>query len=144
MAWEKKLLDEPGAFAGEDMSAAASSPLTGYGATGQFLLVKQHPDRTASKLVHCNSVKDRPRGIAQTNPKNGGALEVMVFGYSKLVAGATVYPGDNIGTDSAGRGVRKNETSTGADYGSWVIGECVVGAAVGELMTVKLGTPYRI
>lgn len=144
MAIELPLFFLPGLVAGEDFSATASSPLTGYKSTGQYLFVKQNNNRDALTVVHCNSVKDRPLGIAQTNPQNAQAISVMQAGISKVVAGATLTPGDEVGTDSAGRAVKKNPTSTGANYGDYVMGQVLEGAAVGELATVLIGMPYRI
>lgn len=130
-------------IAGEDFSSAGA--LSGYQGTGQYLIVKQNPARTNNTVVHCNSVKDRPRGIAQGNPAAGDALGVMAQGVSKVVAGGVLSAGDAFGTDSSGRAVRKNETNTGANYGDYVLGEVVEGAtALGQLATVILASPYRI
>lgn len=127
-----------------DMSATATSPLTGYGATGQFLIAKQSTDRAANTVVNCTSHADRPRGIIQNNPPAGQAVALLVSGMSKVMAGGTLTPGDSFGTDNAGRGVRKNETSTGADYKDFVMGEVIEGATVGQLATVLLTGVYRI
>lgn len=134
------ILDE---LAGEDFSSAGS--LSGYQSTGQFLIVKQRDDRTAFTVTHCSNHHDRPLGVIQNNPKSGDAAAVMVAGETKIVAGGAINPGDSVGTDGSGRAVRKNETSTGADYGDFVIGvarDAVT--AAGQLVTVLLTGTYRI
>jgi hypothetical protein len=68
----------------------------------------------------------------------------MTSGMSKVIAGGTLTPGDSFGTDTAGRAVKKNETSTGANYGDFVMGEVIEGAATGEVATVLLTGIYRI
>lgn len=141
MAWEQAVQVMPAQLAGEDFSPTGS--LTGVNG-GQFLIVKQNAARTADTVVHCNSVKDRPRGIIQNNPVSGDGASVMNLGISKVIAGGTLSPGDEYGTDSAGRAVKKNPTSTGANYGDYVLGEVIEGAAVGELATVTVYGPYRI
>lgn len=140
MAWERPVLILPAQLAGEDMSVNAY----GYQGSAQFLFVKQNPARDADTVVTCTSVKDRPRGVLQNNPESGEAAAVMSSGVTKVVAGATVSPGDQVGTDAHGRCVRKNETSTGANYGDFIKGECLEGGAVGDLITVNLDTTYRI
>ncbi len=130
-------------IAGEDLSTDAA--LDGAAGSGQFLIVKQSPDRTANSIVHCTSHRDRGRGILQNNPVLGDAAAVMVYGESKVIAGGVLTPGDEFGTDANGRAVKKNPTSTGADYGDYVIGEVIEGAAAaGDYATVLLNGPYRI
>ena len=142
MAWEARVFDIPGQLAGEDFSSAGG--LQGYQGTGQFLFVKvQKPN--PNMIVHCNNHKDRPIGVSQGNPVAGDALQVRQLGVSKVVAGAQVFAGQSVGTDNNGRCVNKNETSTGADYGDFVIGTALEGAlAAGNLATVLLQSPYRI
>lgn len=140
MAWEFRVLDIPGQIAGEDFSAAGV--LTGYNSTGQFLAVKNNG--TANTCVHCSTVTDRPIGISQNNPVNASALQVRALGVTKWIAGGTVSPGDEVGTDTAGRCVKRDAGITGADIGDYAMGVVLEGAATGELATVLLAGVYRV
>lgn len=143
MAWERPVLILPGMIAGEDLST--SSGLTGYGSSGQYLFAKMNPNNVALSVVHCNSVRDRPLGVIQGNPASGKACDVMVYGVTKVVAGEALVPGLEVGPNAAGRAVRKNPTSTGANYGDYVAGVILEGAlAAGSLATMLLTGPYRI
>ncbi len=86
-----------------------------------------------------------PLGISQNDPKSGGELSVMLLGRSKIVAGSGgMAVGQEIGSDSAGRGVAKAATLTGANLGDFVMGVCVCAAAVGECGSVELIGRYRV
>lgn len=139
MAWERNVFEIPGAVAGSDMSSG-----NGYSSTGQFLIVTASKDRAANTHVPCTSHKDRPSGIAQNDPKSGEGLAVMALGVSKVLCGATISAGDEYGPDNNGKAVKKNPTSTGADYGDYVLGQVLEGGAAGELATVTVYGPYRI
>lgn len=137
MAFEAPVQLIPGALAGSTFVTG-----NGYGSTGQYLIVKSNgTDRT---YVPCAADTDQPSGIAQDTPASGGALGVMNLGISKVLAGGTLVAGNRYGPDANGKAVAKQETSSGADYGEWVLGEVIEGAASGELATVTVGTPYRI
>jgi hypothetical protein len=143
MAFERPVLDIPGIIAGEDFSSAGS--LTGLNSTGQFLFVKLPTNGTDLTVVHCNAHHDRPIGVSQGNSKSGDALQVRAIGVTKVVAGSAIKRGQNIGTDNAGRGVPKNETSTGADYGDYVAGIALDSvAAAGSVFSCLISSPYRI
>lgn len=144
MAFECRVLDIPGIIAGEDFSSTGG--LSGYQSTGQFLFVKLPTNGADLTVVHCDSHRDKPIGVSQGNSVAGDALQVRAIGVTKLVAGAAVKRGQSIGTDNSGRGVPKNETSTGADYGDYVCGEALDSVAnVGSLFSCLLGgSPYRI
>jgi len=142
MAWEVPVLDLPGQIAGEDFSSVGA--LTGLNSTGQFLFVKMAPGINDT-VLHCSSAKDRPVGVSQGNSVKGDALQVRAIGVSKIVAGAAVAAGDPVGTDAAGRCVKKAETATGANYGEFVAGLVLEGVvAAGSVATVLLQSPYRI
>lgn len=142
MAWEDRLYDVPGLIAGEDMSTAGS--LTGYNATGQYLIAKLVAGSTTLSVVHVNALTDKPLGIIQNNPKSGSGVSVRTAGVSKVIAGATLAAGDEFGSDIAGRAVPKAPSSTGANYGNFILGDVLEGAAVGELATVLVRDPYHI
>jgi hypothetical protein len=63
-----------------------------------------------------------------------GAVEIMVSGITKAVAGGTVTTGKSVGVDTAGKVV---ERGAATDF-LWVIGTCIVGGAVNELITVMI------
>lgn len=149
MATEFRIYDYPGGIAGEDFSSAGS--LTGRdngdGATGQYLFVCLNG--TQDTFVHYqndNHASGRvPLGVSQNDPKNGGELAVRCLGRTKIVAGSGgIAVGDEVGSDSAGRGVTKNATTTGADLGDFVMGICVCAAAQGETGSIELIGRYRV
>lgn len=130
-------------IAGEDFSTGGG--LSGYMNSGQFLIVKQNDARVNDTVVHCNSVKSKPRGIIQNNPLLAQAAAVMTQGLSKVIAGAPLSAGDEFGTNALGQAVRKNVTATGANYGDYAMGEVIQGVdQAGELATVLIASPYRI
>ncbi|WP_431490968.1 hypothetical protein [Paraburkholderia fungorum] len=136
MAYELPILILPGQVAGSDFSTG-----NGYGSTGQFLITKISGNDTH---VPCTAVTDRPSGIAQGNPTTGAALGVMAIGVSKVFVGSGgLTAGDEYGTDTQGKAVRKAASNTGANFGQFVLGTVLVGAAAGELATVTVGAPYR-
>lgn len=149
MATELRLHAYAGGIAGENFSSTGT--LTGFnngdGATGQFLFVCLNG--TQDTFVHYqndNSSSGRvPLGISQNDPKSAGELSVMLLGRSKIVAGSGgMAVGQEIGSDSAGRGVAKAATLTGANLGDFVMGVCVCAAAVGETGSVELIGRYRV
>lgn len=142
MAWERPVLDLPGMIAGEDLSITAG--LAGPNGSGQFLFGKCQPG-VNNAVIHCNAVKDRPVGVIQGNSVAGDAIQVRAIGVTKVVLGAAVRAGDPVGPDASGRAVKKAETATGANYGEFVCGVMLEnGAALGNIGTLLLGTPYRI
>lgn len=146
MAWEARLFDIPALVAGEDLSGTSS--LTGAkdtagNRTGQYLIAKLQAG-VDDGVLHCNALTDKPLGIIQNHPKSGDAVSVRSAGVSKVVAGTTLTAGDEFGTDIAGRAVPKAPTATGANYGQFVLGDVIEGAAAGELATVLVRDPYHI
>lgn len=134
-----------GAIAGE--SFAKGGGLTGQDgngtASGQFLFVKGNG--TLDTFVHCNADNDKPIGISQNDPINGGELSIMALGRSKIVAGVGgLALGNEVGTDTAGRGIAKNTTTTGSDLGDMVMGVCVKAALVGEIADIEMIGRYQI
>lgn len=149
MATELRLHAYAGGIAGENFSS--TGVLTGFnngdGATGQFLFCCLNG--TQDTFVHYqndNSSSGRvPLGVSQNDPKSGGELSVMLLGRSKIVAGSGgIAVGQEIGSDSAGRGVAKAATLTGANLGDFVMGVCVCAAAVGETGSIELIGRYRV
>lgn len=149
MGTEYRVYDYPGGIAGEDFSPGGG--LTGQNgngtASGQFLFVALNG--TEDTFVHYqndNAASGRvPVGISQNDPKSGGELAVRILGRSKLTAGGGgLAVGDEVGSDSAGRGVKKNATLTGANLGDFVMGVCAHAAAAGEIAVIELSGRYRV
>jgi hypothetical protein len=144
MATEFRIYDYPGGIAGEDFSSAGS--LLGQNG-GQYLFVAS--SGVLDTFVHYQNnfplTNKRPAGISQNNPKNAGELAVRSLGRSKLTAGAAVSVGQEIGSDSAGRGVAKSGSQTGANLGDWVMGWAASAAGgVGELFSIELCGAYQV
>ncbi len=148
MATEYRIYDIPGGIAGEDFSKAGSLTGNDGGGTacGQYLFVCQ--TGTEDTYVHYqndNISSGRvPVGVSQNDPKSGGELAVRALGRSKITAGGTLAIGDEVGSDSAGRGVKKTATTTGANLGDFVMGICTHAAAVGELAGIEMIGRYRV
>jgi hypothetical protein len=139
MAWEKPVIDQPAAIAGVSFRTNSF----GYQGSGQFLICKSNG--VANTYVPTAAKTDRPSGIAQTKPLAGEALQMRKLGYSKVIAGAALNPGDEFGSDTHGRAVKVNPTGTGSDLGAFVLGEVIEGVnAAGQLATVWCGDPYRV
>ena len=137
MAWEYPILNLPGQTAGADFSTG-----NGYLSTGQYLITKMSGDNAH---VPCSSAHDQPSGIAQTNPVNGDALSVMALGVSKVMVGSGgLVAGQAYGPDAQGKAVAKGPTATGANFGDFVMGFCLEGAAAGALATVTVVPPYQV
>jgi hypothetical protein len=140
-----RVYDLTGYTASEDMSKAGT--LTGNdgagNACGQYLFVKL--GATLDQASHCTADNDRPIGISQNNPKSGDGLAIRALGVSKITAGVGgLAIGDQVGTDTAGRGIKKTVNATGADMGDWVLGECRKAALVGELADIEMTGRYQI
>lgn len=149
MSTELRLHSYAGGIAGANFSATGT--MTGFnngdGATGQYLFVALNGTEDTFDLYTNNHATSnrRPMGVSQNDPKLNGELSVMLLGRTKIVAGVGgMAIGDEIGADSAGRGVVKRATLTGANLGDWVMGVCVCAAAVGETGAIELIGAYRI
>ena len=136
MAFERAILDVPGAIAGASFATG-----NGYGSTGQFLFCKLS---AANTYIPCTATTDNPVGVSQNNPANADGLQLRIAGISKIVAGGTIAAGDEIGTTAQGKAIKKNPTATGAEYGHYVRGIALDAAASGELVSVYLDPYYRI
>lgn len=148
MGTEYRIYDIPGGIAGEDFSKAGV--LTGNdgagNACGQYLFVCQNAtEDTYVHYINDNAASGRvPVGVSQNDPKSGGELSVRMWGRTKITAGSGgMAIGDEIGSDTAGRGVKKTATTTGANLGDFVKGICTHAAAAGELGGIEL-VHYRV
>ncbi len=149
MATELRSYAYPGGIAGEDFSVGGG--LTGQNgngnASGQFLFVCLNG--TEDTFVHYqndNHLSGRvPVGVSQNDPATGGQLSVMSLGRSKIVAGSGgIAIGQEVGSDSAGRGVAKAATLTGANLGDFVMGICSCAASEGNVGSIELIGRYRV
>ncbi len=134
-----------GAIAGE--SFAKGGGLTGQDgngtASGQFLFVKGNG--TLDTYVHCSADNDKPIGISVNDPISGGELSIQALGRCKITCGAGgLALNDEVGTDTAGRGIKKTTGTTGADLGDYVMGVCVKAGAVGEIADIEMIGRYQI
>lgn len=86
----------------------------------------------------CNAAGDTPWGILQDKPESGQVGTVWCDGVSKVVSdgsgiGASIDPGDFVGTDGSGKAVLKD---TDADY---IIGKALEASdADGTVIKVQL------
>ena len=131
MAFEGAQIKIPGALAAADQSSA------------QFYLVKKNT--TNGQYAVASVDGEIVVGVNQGDAAAAGrAQEIVAFGVTKVEAGGTLTAGDYIGTDSSGKAVKKNHTSTGADVGDFICGYVIEGCASGELATIWFQPMYRV
>lgn len=85
----------------------------------QFTFVKLD---TAGKAAAVAAATDIPCGVLQNAPVSGQPAEIMASGISKIVAGADLARGAQIGTDSSGRAVA---LVNGTDTTKYVVGQVI-------------------
>jgi hypothetical protein len=68
----------------------------------QFRFVKSSG---AGTVTVCAAATDLPIGVLQNKPVAGQAANVMITGVSKVVAGAAVAAGVEVGPDATGRAI---------------------------------------
>ena len=105
------------------LSRAAGADLSAK----QFRFVKQS---NTGVVTACTVAGEQALGVLQNNPTSGHNASVGYEGITKVVLGGTVAIGDLVSTDTAGRAVT---ASSGV-----VLGECIVGGAVGQIGAVLL------
>lgn len=130
MAWELNLGCIGNLVADADLSS------------NQYYVVKV--DTTNNQFSLCDTDGELVLGVLQDKPDSGAAGEIMVQGFTKVVAAETLTAGDAWGTDSAGKAKKVEKTVTGADVGDYIAGQVVQGAAAGELAVVSIGFPTGI
>lgn len=75
-------------------------------------------------------------GVLLNKPDAAGRdAEVAFAGRVKVVAGGTVTAGDKVQSDASGEAIT-------ASTGDFVLGTCLVGGAVGELIEMLLGSNH--
>ena len=110
-------------IAGADLSAASN----------QYKFVKLNS--TAKAVVLCGDGEDAV-GVLQDTPAAGEATEVVIFGVTKVAAGASFNPGVVISSGAAGIA----NTSANGDY---MLGKALESGADG-VITTMLFNPYGI
>jgi hypothetical protein len=84
---------------GQMVSFQAAADLSAY----QFRFVKLDAN---GQVALCSAVTDIPIGVLQDKPgAQGRACNVMLDGITKIVGGANLAKGDQVGTDTTGRAV---------------------------------------
>jgi hypothetical protein len=79
----------------------------------QYKIVKLD---ASGNVVKASAVTDRPFGILQNAPGNGGAAEVCIAGKSKLVCGGSVALGALLASNSAALGTAVTVAASGTTY----------------------------
>jgi D-serine deaminase-like pyridoxal phosphate-dependent protein len=112
--------------AGEDLSNQVN----------QYRFVKLDTDGT---VILPTGVTDRPLGVLQNDPKDGGNATVQISGLTFCRAGAAVAIGDVIGTSADGEAEPK---VIGTNTTHYVAGVALTAAAnAGEYFQLLLGHP---
>lgn len=86
--------------------------------TKQFYFVKLN---TSGQVVAIAADTDVPIGVLQNEPNTGEAAIVMRLGVSKIVGGADLSIGNQIGTSATGKAVAR---AVGTDTTKYVVGIC--------------------
>jgi len=79
----------------------------------QFKIVKLD---TNGAVIKATAKTDVPVGILQNNPPSGGAASVCIEGKSKLIGGAALTIGAEVGADSLGMGTAITVAAGGTVY----------------------------
>lgn len=114
--------------AGADLSAA------------QYKFVKLN---ASGQVVVCSGATDLPIGVLQNDPASGAEAEVLVVGGTKIIAGAAIGEGAQIGTSSAGKAAA---LVAGTDTTKYVAGTLLTeSGADGEIVTavINCANPHR-
>lgn len=115
---------------GFKLTLAAGETLT----THQYYFAKISADNT---VVMATDLTDIPVGIIQNTAANGGAVELMVSGVSKLIVGAggAISAGQLVGCDADGKGIVVDPDGAN-DY--YYVGQAISGGAAGEIISVLI------
>jgi len=108
--------------------------------TKQYTFVKIN---SSGEAVAAAAATDIPVGVLQNAPTSGQEAEVLVVGGTKIVAGAAIADGAQIGTSSAGKAVA---LVAGTDTTKYVAGTILTeSAADGNIVTavINCANPHR-
>ena len=106
----------------------------------QYTFVKLN---SSGEAIAAAAATDIPIGVLQNAPTSGQEAEVLVVGGTKVVAGAAISEGAQIGTSSAGKAVA---LVAGTDTTKYVAGTLLTeSAADGNIVTavINCATPHR-
>ena len=108
-------------------------------ASSQFYGVELGSGRT---VTVCNAETDIPIGIVQNDPGSGEAATIMIIGKTKIVAGETIAPGQQIRIHSDGKAMI---FAVDTDVTAYCIGMCTLGADAGENIeaVINCTNPFR-
>lgn len=106
----------------------------------QYTFVKLN---TSGQAIAAAAATDIPIGVLQNAPTSGQEAEVLIVGGTKIVAGAAINEGAQVGTSSAGKAV---VLAAGTDTTKYVAGTLITQAdADGDIVTavINCATPHR-
>jgi len=106
----------------------------------QYTFVKIN---SSGEAIAAAAATDIPVGVLQNAPTSGQEAEVLVVGGTKIVAGAAISEGAQVGTSSAGKAVA---LVAGTDTTKYVAGTLLTeSAADGNIVTavINCATPHR-
>ena len=98
---------------------------------------------SSGQAVAAAAATDIPCGVLQNAPTSGQEAEVLIVGGTKLVAGAAIAEGAQIGTTSAGKAAA---LVAGTDTTKYVVGTLLTeSAADGNIVTavINCANPHR-
>lgn len=102
-------------------------------AAKQYHFMKLSADMT---VIGCAALTDIPCGVLQNNPVSGLAAEIMVYGITKVVAGAGAIAATNlIGTDADGHAVVVDPDGAADNY---YCGQVCLGAGANEIASALI------
>lgn len=111
---------------------AVKASLVAAGTITQYNFVKLDSN---GKIVACSGATDQPIGIAQNSATTGQAVETVISGGSKVVAGGTVASGARVGTGASATCVAYVPGTATTNY---IVGTAIAGGASGEVITVVI------
>jgi hypothetical protein len=106
----------------------------------QYTFVKIN---SSGEAVAAAAATDIPVGVLQNAPTSGQEAEVLIVGGTKLIAGAAIAEGAQIGTTSAGKAAA---LVAGTDTTKYVVGTLLTeSAADGNIVTavINCANPHR-
>ena len=106
----------------------------------QYTFVKVN---SSGEAIAAAAATDIPIGVLQNAPTSGQEAEVLVVGGTKIVAGAAISDGAQIGTTSAGKAAA---LVAGTDTTKYVVGTLLTeSAADGNIVTavINCANPHR-
>lgn len=106
----------------------------------QYKFVKLN---SSGQAVVCSGATDLPIGVLQNDPASGAEAEVLVVGGTKIIAGAAIGEGAQIGTSSAGKAAA---LVAGTDTTKYVAGALLTeSGADGDIVTavINCANPHR-